>query len=79
MQQMSTLELLIKHLYHETTQQEAAFLRNELEHDKALAVSYEELQEIKNALDDAGGDRPGAHILRNVVEYSRQYELEEAY
>jgi hypothetical protein len=77
MQQISTLELLVTHPYQETTIEEAAFLRDELEHDTALAASYEELQEIKNALDDAGGDRPGASIIRNILEFSRQQELVE--
>lgn len=75
MQQISTPELLVKHLYNETDAEETIILQNSLENDAKTAESYKQLQEVKNALDEAGGESPANSVIQLIIEYSTQQEL----
>ena len=75
MQQISTPELLVKHLYNETDAEETIILQNSLENDAKTAESYKQLQEVKNALDEAGGESPANSVIQLILEYSTQQEL----
>lgn len=75
MQQISTPELLVKHLYSETDAEETVILQNSLENDAKIAESYKQLQEVKNALDEAGGESPANSVIQHILEYSTQQEL----
>lgn len=76
MQRNSTPQLLIKHLYNETTASEASAVFHALQQDELLQQEYARLQEAKFALDDAGGDDPGFSTIRNILRYSEKYQME---
>lgn len=75
MQQISTPELLVKHLYHETDAEEATLLQHELEHNAEAAQSYVAMQEVKGMLDDDSGETPGASVINKILEFSKEKEL----
>lgn len=75
MQQISTPELLVKHLYNETDKEESTILQNALEQDSETAQTFKQMQEVKNALDEAGDETPGENVIRNILEFSKQQEL----
>ena len=79
MQQISTPELLVKHLYHETTQEEASKVESILASDAKLQQEYAQLQETKYALDEADGELPNANVLEKIMEFSKEQELTESH
>ncbi|MFN8261202.1 MAG: hypothetical protein U0X41_09740 [Chitinophagales bacterium] len=79
MQQISTSELLIKHLYNETNEAEAASVRSILANDTAMQQEFSRLQEAKNELDEAGGDIPGVSVIEKIKAFSKKQSLAEAH
>jgi len=74
MQQNSTLDLLIKHLYQETDTDENAIVQQLLASDTKLQEQYQQLCATKNAIDEHGGDGPNDTIIQQVLSYSQQKE-----
>lgn len=78
MQATFTPQLLIKHLYNETTATEGSAVFSALEENEAVQEEFAQLLEAKQALDDAGGDDPGRACIRNILRYSGAQQLETA-
>lgn len=76
MQQDFTPNILTKHLYNETNITEAALVRNALEFDVSLQEEFSKLKEAKQALDEDGRERPSRAVIRHILDYSRQHQLE---
>ncbi|MCC6583027.1 MAG: hypothetical protein IT271_04945 [Chitinophagales bacterium] len=75
MQQISTPELLIKHLYNETNATETGVVDAALAADATLHDEYAQLQETKYALDEADGQAPGASVIEKIMAFSKEQEL----
>lgn len=75
MQQISTSELLIKHLYNETNAAEADVVDVALAADVNLQQEYTQLQEAKYALDEADGQAPGSAVIEKIMAFSKEQEL----
>ena len=71
-----TTQHLIKHLYNETSASEAAAIQNALANDEFLREEFDRLQEVKQALDESGGEEPGAKTIQMILEYSSQQQME---
>jgi hypothetical protein len=71
-----TPQLLIKHLYNETTESEKTAIEHALQHNALLMQEFEQLRETKYALDEAGGESPCAMTLHNIMEYSKEQQME---
>ena len=56
MQQNSTNELLVKHLYNETNSEQITAINQALAEDALLQEEFNQLKETKYALDEAGDD-----------------------
>jgi hypothetical protein len=79
MQQTFTPELLVKHLYNETTPSEASAINHALANDTNLQQEFKQLQETKNALDEADGEAPGAYVIQKILAFSKKQELTESH
>jgi hypothetical protein len=75
MQQISTPELLIKHLYNETNTAEAGVVDAALAADVNLQQEYAQFQETKYALDEADGKAPGSSVIEKIMAFSKEQEL----
>lgn len=75
MQQISTPELLVKHLYNETSAEEATTVDNALTNDSKLQEEFNELQTAKIALDEADGELPGVSVIEKIMTFSKEQEL----
>jgi hypothetical protein len=71
-----TPQLLIKHLYNETTEPEKTAVEAALLANAELKNEFEQLQEAKYALDEAGGESPCAMSIHNILQYSKEYHME---
>jgi len=76
MQQISTPELLVKHLYNETDVNEYNLAENVLENDTNLQQEFAKMQETKNALDDADGNEPSQSVINNILDFSKRTATE---
>lgn len=72
MQKNSTLELLVKHLYNETTNSESKFVADTLKSNIDLQEEFIQMQATKYALDDFDGDEPDQSIIANIINYSKK-------
>ncbi len=70
MQQIFTPELLVKHLYNETTPEEAIAIEDALTTNVALQTVYRQLQATKYALDEEDGGTPPSSVLQKIKAYS---------
>jgi hypothetical protein len=77
MQQISTPELLVKHLYNETNKSEADALQQELNSNPETAQLYTKLQDAKNALEENDGEMPSVNVVEKILAYSNANTLEE--
>jgi hypothetical protein len=75
MQQNSTNELLVKHLYNETNSEQITALNQALAEDALLQVEFNQLQETKYALDEAGDELPSASVIEKIKAFSKSQEL----
>ena len=72
-----TPQLLIQHLYNETTATEAAAIRHALETDEALQAEFGRFQDVLQALDEeAGGENPSSSTIHAILSYSKQHQAE---
>ncbi len=76
MQQIFTPELLIQHLYNETSPEEAKAIDRALRNHPALQEEFSRLKEAKYQLDESEGDGPGKSVLQKILAYSRQSEMQ---
>ncbi len=76
MQQNSTPELLVKHLYNETNATEAKSVQNSMESNPSLQQEFKSLQEAKYRLDETDGDEPGKSAISNILAYSKEMSAE---
>ncbi len=79
MQQNSTSELLVKHLYNETSTNEANAVSDALAQDNALQQEFNQLSEAKYALDETDGETPDISIIQKIMKFSKQQELTETH
>ena len=79
MQQNSTNELLVKHLYNETNSQQVAILNQALAEDALLQEEFNKLKETKYALDEAGDELPSASVIEKIKAFSKSQELTETH
>ena len=79
MQQTFTPELLVKHLYNETTEQESISVKEALANDETLQQEYSLLQKAKYALDETGGETPGSSVIESILTFSKERELTETH
>ena len=79
MQQTFTPELLVKHLYNETTPSEASAINHALANDMNLQQEFKQLQETKNALDEADGEAPDTSVIQKILAFSKKQELAESH
>lgn len=79
MQQTFTPELLVKHLYNETTPSEASAINHALANDANLQQEFRQLQETKIALDEADGELPGTSVVQRILAFSKKQELTESH
>ena len=79
MQQNSTSELLVKHLYNETTTSEVGIISDALTNDLNLQQEFTQLKEAKDALDEADGEAPSTSTIQNILEFSKKQELAESH
>ncbi len=75
MQQIFTPEILVKHLYNETTLEESALINDALSNDVKLEQEFRQLQETKYALDESEGDEPRSAVSKKILEFSKKQEL----
>lgn len=73
MNQNSTHELLVRHLYGETIPSEREQIARELAMDESLHQELEELLEVKRRL-DGNMRQPSETSLRLIMEYSDKTE-----
>lgn len=78
MQQIFTSELLVKHLYNETTDSEAAAIENALANDANLQQEFKQLRATKNALDE-DGEAPSTSTIEKILAFSKEQELTESH
>lgn len=71
MKQISTPELLVKHLYLETDSDERRQIEQLLTNDSEVADMFAQLSEAKQALDEDGGELPGTPVMENILRYSK--------
>ena len=71
MQQISTPELLVKHLYLETDSDERKHIGLQLTDDSEASDMFAQLSEAKQALDEDGGELPGTPVMENILRYSK--------
>lgn len=71
MKQISTPELLVKHLYLETDSDERRQIGQQLTDDSEVADMFAQLSEAKQALDEDGGELPGTPMMENILRYSK--------
>ena len=76
MQKNFTSELLVKHLYHETTTAEKQAINQELISDFMLRERYSELTRAYRELPKVQF-KPSSIAVQNVLNYSKQGMLEE--
>ena len=79
MQQNSTSQLLVKHLYNETSASEASAVNNALANDATLGQEFKKLQETKSALDETDGEAPDASVIQKILAFSKKQELTESH
>ena len=79
MQQNSTSELLVKHLYNETTDSEATAIEHALANDANLQQEFKQLRATKNALDETDGETPSASTIQKILAFSKEQELTESH
>lgn len=72
MQTDFTPEILVKHLYNETSLLEAQAIRNALVQDETLQEKFKELQTAKTLLDENGGDEPDAETIKSILSYAKR-------
>lgn len=75
MQPIFTPELLVKHLYNETNEQEAIAINRALATDVTIKQEFTSLQEARYALDEADGEIPGASVIEKIRAFSKEKEL----
>ncbi len=75
MQQIFTPELLVKHLYNETTSEEATAIEDALTTNVALQTTYKQLQATKYALDEEDGGTPHSSVFQKIKAYSAAQSL----
>ncbi len=78
MQQNSTPELLVKHLYDETNVSESELVKVSLNNDNLLQEEYSQMQASKYALDDSGGNEPRKSVIENILNYAKKSAREMA-
>lgn len=71
MQQISTSELLVKHLYNETNADEASVVNNAIENQPVIQQDFVDLQIAKDALDGTDGHEPKPSVIDNIIAYSK--------
>lgn len=76
MQQISTSELLIKHLYNETTIEEASIVNKLLKDESAIQEEFLKIQAAKYALDEADGYEPSTSVVDKILDYSKKTATE---
>lgn len=76
MQQIFTPELLIKHLYNETTPAEARAIAVALRNDPSLQEEFRHLKETKYRLDESEGGEPGQSTIQKILVYSGQTQMQ---
>ena len=76
MQQLFTPELLIRHLYHETTASEARTIDLALRNNPSLREEFRLLKEAKYKLDESEEDEPGKSTIQQILAYSKQSEMQ---
>lgn len=74
-----TPEDLIKHLYNETTPEEAVCIEQAISQDPGLKAEMRQLREAKYALDHGDDDRPNQGILERIKAYSMEKSLQETH
>lgn len=72
MQKNSTPELLVKHLYNETTNSEAILVNDALKNNIDLQEEFKQMQATKYALDDTDGNEPNKSVIENILNYSKK-------
>ncbi|MEZ5025514.1 MAG: hypothetical protein R2739_02955 [Chitinophagales bacterium] len=77
MQQIFTPELLVKHLYNETTTKEAEIINEAIAKNATLKQEFNRLQTAKNALNEDDGELPKASTIENILSYSKQQHVSE--
>jgi hypothetical protein len=76
MQQIFTPELLIKHLYNETTPAEARAIAVALQNNPSLQEEFRHLEETKYRLDESEGGEPGQSTIQKILAYSGQSQMQ---
>lgn len=79
MQQISTHDLLVKHLYNETTPDEAEIVLNMLLNHPALHDEYNTLKATISQLNVADAATPSKMVLQNILSYSKTKEQAETH
>ena len=74
-----TSEDLIKHLYNETTPDEAAAIEKAIRLNPELQTEMQQLREAKFALDDGDNDRPDTGTLERILAYSLEKSFQETH
>jgi hypothetical protein len=76
MQQISTSELLVKHLYNETTIEEATIVNKLLKDDSTIQEEFKQIQAAKYALDETDGYEPNKSVIDKILTYSKKSATE---
>ena len=78
MQKTSTPELLVKHLYNETNVSESELVQIYLKNDNLLQEEYSQMQAVKYALDESGGNEPRKSVIADILNYAKKSSTEMA-
>ncbi len=70
MQTDFTSQLLIRHLYHETTEIERQLLEEEFAKDHELNKQFLQLKEVLQELSQLKGEAPSRHSVRVILDYA---------
>ena len=76
MQEISTPELLVKHLYNETNALEKSIVNQAIENQVLIKEEYTNMQTAKNALDEIDGNEPNQAVIDTILTYSKMNEIE---
>jgi hypothetical protein len=72
MQTDFTTQLLIKHLYNETTEQEQQVVQEALEQNYSLREEFLQLQEMYRELGGLVEEMPSRRSVRVILEYAHE-------
>ncbi len=76
MQEISTPELLVKHLYNETNADEASVVSNAFKNQPAIQQEFANLQTAKDALDGTDGHEPSKSVIDTILAFSKNTTAE---